>query len=175
VEIGMFLGETHDRILWVPGAGGIWSSANIGRVSTRGTEVEASWLGFDGVLNLSVNSTWTDARKTASGVPDDPTVGNQVIYVPRQTVNATAMVEAGSVSLRVQHSWVSYRFASEANDQVLPSYGVTSASAQIHIPVAGMSLVLGGEADNIFNESYDVMPHYPMPLRTFRASLGVDL
>jgi len=175
LEIGMFLGETHDRILWVPGAGGIWSSANIGQVSTHGTELEASWVGFGGVLNVTLNSTWIDARKTGSGIPGDPTVGNQVIYVPRQTVNATAMVDAGSLTVRMQHNWVSYRFTTEANDQFLPSYGVTSASARIQIPMAGMSIALGGEVNNIFNVSYDVMPQYPMPLRTFRVSLGVDL
>jgi vitamin B12 transporter len=175
VEAGVFSGETRDRILWLPGSGGIWSPENIGRVTTRGVELEATWFGFNGILGVTVNSTWLDARKASSNTPGDPTVGNYLLYVPQQTVNASINLHTGPVNIRAQHNWVSFRYTSEANDRVLPSYGVTNASAQIRVPLSGTTLTIAGEINNVFNESYEVMPQYPMPLRTFRGSLGVDL
>jgi len=175
LEAGVFSGETRDRILWLPGLNAVWTPENVDNVTIRGVELEAAWLVFDRLIGLSLNSTWTDARKSSPSLPGDPTAGNQLIYVPQQTVNATVDVHAGPVDVRVQHNWVSFRYTSEANDQVLPSYGVTSASAQVRLPLAGSTVTVVGEIGNIFNESYEVMPQYPMPLRTFRVSLGVDI
>ena len=175
LEAGVFSGETHDRILWLPGPNAIWTPQNVGNVTTRGVELEAAVSVFDRLLGLSLNSTWTDARKASASLPGDPTAGNRLIYVPQQTINATVEVHAGPVDLSTQHNWVSFRYTSEANDQLLPSYGVTSASAQVRLPIAGSTVTIFGEISNIFNESYEVMPEYPMPLRTFRLSLGVDL
>ena len=175
LEAGFFSGETQDRILWLPGPGSVWSPENVGLVTNRGVELEGEWLGFGGILGLSVNSTWTNARKASESAPGDPTTGNQLIYVPEQTINASVAVHAGMVEGRIEHSWVSFRYTSEANDQLLPSYAVTSALAQVQLPLGASTLTVRGEINNIFNEAYEVMPQYPMPLRGFILSFGVDL
>ena len=80
-----------------------------------------------------------------------------------------------AIDLRLQHSWVSFRYTTESNDHVLPSYGIASASARIAIPLGASILNVIGEIDNIFGEAYEVIPQYPMPVRAFSVSLGVDL
>lgn len=175
VEATYFDITTSNRILWTPTSGSYWSPKNIGEVRSSGVELEARWSGLDGMLTLSVSSTWTDARKTSADYPGDPTQYKKLIYVPPQTFIAWATFALGDLRLYLEHSWSSYRYTTESNDAYVGSYAVTSATAAYRFPLGALRLVLKGEITNIFNESYQVLALYPMPLREFRVTAGVEL
>jgi vitamin B12 transporter len=175
VEMGYFAIDSRDRIVWTPTGGSFWSPKNISRVESRGVEAEARWSGFDGTVTLALNSTWTDVQKMSEDFPGDPTSGKQLIYSPQQTVSASATCVWGSARIFVQHSWTSFRYTTEINDHFLPSYAVTSASVQYMLTLQPVKISAKLEATNIFNTSYQNVALYPMPLREFRATLGVEL
>jgi iron complex outermembrane receptor protein len=175
VEVSAFAIDSRDRIVWTPTGGSFWSPKNISRVRSSGFEAEGRWTGFDGSLTLVLNSTWTDVVKKSEDFPGDPTAGKQLIYVPEQTVSASASFIVGNAKLFVQHSWTSFRFTTEINDRFLPSYPVTSAALQYMLSIRPVKVSAKLEATNLFNRSYQVVALYPMPLREFRATLGVEL
>jgi len=174
-EVSYFDIDSQDRIVWSPTSGSFWSPKNIGRVESRGVEAEGRWTGLDGALTLALNSTWTDVVKKSEDFPGDPTLGKQLIYAPEQTVSASASFAWGDARLFVQHSWTSFRYTTEINDRFLPSYAVTSATAQYLLTLQPVRLSIKLEATNIFNTSYEAVALFPMPLREFRATLGVEV
>jgi outer membrane cobalamin receptor len=175
MEAGYFSIATRDRIVWTPGAGSVWSPRNIAQAESHGVEAQVNWIDTRGLVSLTVNSTWTTARKTSADYPGDATRGKILIYTPRQTVHLTAQLFAEPFSASVEHGWVSHRYTTETNDRTLPAYGVTSATARIRIPVGKWTGVAKLEASNLFNTSYQVIALFPMPGREFRITLGAEL
>ena len=175
LEATYFSIDTRERIAWIPQSGGYWSPKNIARVASSGLEAEVRWFGFDHILGLMVNSTWTTARKESEDFPGDPTAGKELIYVPRQVVNGTATVTLDSWTLFLEYTWTSFRYTTETNDRFLPSYGVTSAALRYSFPIGGTTGFVKVEGTNLFNASYQVIALYPMPLRQLRFTVGGDL
>jgi vitamin B12 transporter len=175
VEASYFSIDSRDRIVWVPASGTFWSPKNISSVTSRGVEAEAAWTGFNGLLRLSVNATWTDVTKTSADFPGDPTEGKRLIYEPAETANGIAEARIGSVLLLLRHSWISYRYTTEINDRFLPAYSLESAAVSYLLPVGPYHASLKAEVNNIFNTSYQVVALYPMPLREFRVTLEAGL
>jgi len=175
LDISYFTMDTRDRIVWSPANGMIWSPVNVGRVVTQGAEVEGRWTGFRGALSLALNSAWTDARSRRWGDIHDPADGKQLVYVPQQTVTATMDLRVAGFHLFVSHSWVSHRYTTKTNDRHLPSYAVASASILYTPPIEFLAVTLKLEASNLFNQPYQILALYPMPLREVRATLGLEL
>ncbi|MEW6511450.1 MAG: TonB-dependent receptor [Bacteroidota bacterium] len=175
LEASYFSIDTRDRIVWVPGAAGLWAPRNISSVTSRGVEAEAAWTGFDGTLTLTANSTWTETKKTSEDYPGDPTRGKYLVYVPRQNVALSASAKVGDATLCIRHTWSSYRYATEINDRFLPSYSLTSAAVRYAFPLGPLTAAVKGEVENLFNVSYQIIASYPMPLRQFRGSVEVAL
>ncbi|MGB5875727.1 MAG: TonB-dependent receptor [Bacteroidota bacterium] len=175
LDITYFNIDTRDRIVWMPSSGMFWSPVNVGRVVTQGVEMEGRWTGLRGALSLSLNSAWTDARYRQWGDVPDPADGSRLIYVPEQTVTATMDVRVAGIHLFFRQSWVSHRYTTRTNDRYLPSYAVASAAIRYTLPIQMPALTLKLEASNIFNEPYQIMTLYPMPLRELRGTVGVEL
>ncbi len=167
--------RAKDRIVWTPTSGSFWSPKNIGEVESKGVELEGSWKGLDGLLTVTGNSTWIDARKTSEDFSGDPTVGKKLIYVPGQTVSLSATVDIAGFTIFAENLWVSYRYTTETNDRFLPSYSVTSAAVGYGIPLGDLTIRLKAEATNIFNTQYQILALYPMPMREVRVTAGVEL
>jgi outer membrane cobalamin receptor len=175
IDASYFSTETRDRIVWSPGSAGIWAPKNIADVESEGIEAEGRWIGFDGDVSFILNSTWNDVRKWSEDYPGDPTKGKFVVYMPRQTVSASLTLQANPLSVYIQHSWVSFRYTTGLNDRMLPSYGVTNASVNYSLLIKRVKAFVKMEATNLFDKSYEIMPLYPMPLREFRTTIGVEL
>ncbi|MFN0159074.1 MAG: TonB-dependent receptor plug domain-containing protein [Bacteroidota bacterium] len=175
LDVGAFNIKTTDRIVWSPGAGGIWSPRNILSVESQGLEAEARWTGFDGILGLSTNFTLNDVRKRSEDYPGDPTRGKIIPYIPEQTVGASLTVTAEPVTFHIRHAWTSFRYTTEINDRSLPGHSVTDAMVRFSIPTDILKTEVKLEATNVFNSSYTIIPLYPTPLREFKLTLGVEL
>lgn len=175
LDASLFSIDVENRVVWIPGAGGLWSPRNVGAVRSRGFEGELSWTGFDGALSLSISSTWTDVKKTSEDFPGDPTRGRRLIYVPPQSFAGGITARVGVAEIVLQHAWTSYRYSTEMNDRFIPSYGITSGSVRTVIPFGSFAVSVKGEINNMMNTSYQVIAFYPMPMREFRGTVGVEL
>jgi outer membrane cobalamin receptor len=175
LDMSYFSIRTSDRILWTPTTGTYWSPKNISEVSSRGLELEGKWQGFDGMIDVALASTWTTVTKASEDFPGDPTKDKQLVYVPRQSVSATAGIHLGELHLFVQHAWTSFRYTTETNDRFLPSFGVTSAAVRYGIPIGSLRGFAKLEGTNLFGTKYQVLTLYPMPLQELRVTIGGEL
>lgn len=174
IDVDYFSIATKDRILWTPTSGTYWTPKNISEVFSRGVELEARWEVW-GMLELAFASTWTVATKTSEDFPGDPTKDKQLVYVPRQSVSATAGFHRGGLHVFIRNGWTSYRYTTEINDRFLPSFNVTAAAARLDLTMASIQAFVKIEATNLFGTKYQVLALYPMPLQEVRVTIGGQL
>jgi outer membrane cobalamin receptor len=174
-EANYFSIHTRDRIAWSLDADFNYTPKNIRDVACNGVELTAGWRTDDGRYSVECNSTWTDATKKNEDFPGDPTFDKKLVYVPERVVNFSATASVYGLAFYVRESWVSRRFTSETNDKQLPAYVTTDIALRRSFELRGTNLFVKGEVTNLFDESYQVISSYPMPLREFRVTGGVEL
>ena len=174
-EANYFSINTRDRIVWSLDPDFNYTPKNIREVATTGFELIAGWKTADGKYSVDCNSTWTNATKQNEDFPGDPTLNKKLVYVPERVSNLSATASLFGIVLYLRESWVSRRFTTEINDKQLPAYAATDIAVRRSFELSGVSLFVKGEVSNLFNESYQVIATYPMPLREFRVTAGVEL
>jgi len=161
-----FLAITDDLIIWLPGAGGIWSPQNISRVRRAGLETSVH---VDlSRIELSGNVTWLDATDLTEGSVD---YGLRLPYRPEYTWGVDGRIYPSSaLSLSISAFGSGLRFTNSSQTTALPSYAVLSSSASLDLPwFSGVSLSV--TVANILDEEYEETSGYMGNPRT----IGVHL
>lgn len=173
-ELGFFSLRTKDRIVWMADEAWVWSPVNVTDVLTQGIEAEAGWLGFGGMLEATVSSTWMASTKKSADFPGDPTQGKNLVSVPSHMASAVLLLVFRPVTLHLRQEWTGRREITESNDRSLPGFAVASAGVTLMRAFPPVTSSLKLEVLNLFNRSYEVMAFYPMPGREVRGTLGVE-
>ncbi|MBI5471206.1 MAG: TonB-dependent receptor [Ignavibacteriae bacterium] len=174
--------DMNDRIQWVATGTMIVTPKNIRSVRSRGIECSYRWIMPEGLGELNANYTSSSTRKIAEDFAGDPNVGTQLIYVPQEMANvsfsSTKVFEnepvekiGGAISMM----YTGYVFTTEDNASFLPSHTIMNCSVFATLAFMPCRVSLRVEANNVFDESYQVISLYPMPGRSFRATLGIEL
>lgn len=161
-----FLALTDDLIIWLPGAGGIWSPQNISRALRTGLETSVH---VDlSRMELSGNFTWLDATDLTDGSVD---YGLRLPYRPEYTWGVDGRIDPGSaLSISISAFGSGLRFTNSSQTAALPSYVVLSSSASIDLPwFSGVSLAV--TVANVLDEEYEETSGYMGYPRT----IGVHL
>ncbi|MBX2991878.1 MAG: TonB-dependent receptor [Bacteroidetes bacterium] len=182
IDVTYYSITTEDRIQWLPtSVATIWSPVNIGRTKSYGVEVEYRWSPLPGYLWLEGNYATIDAQKKFKSSPNDPAFDKQLIYVPLETgsagVHAAIRTQHGIVPrvfLRVEANYVGIRYISEDNTQGLPSYLTMNGSCRLELNLFGLTAFVKYEMLNMLNESYEILPRYPMSLRNHSLTLSIQ-
>lgn len=171
----------RNRIVWTSAGGMNVTPKNLRRVRSRGIELSYSWSVLNEALTFGANYVLLSARKTEADYPGDPTVNTFLIYVPQEVANYSV-----GLRLPVGDSWfretgvavhvsrVGHRYVTEDNQRFLPSYTLVDLNSHVKLQVAGLFVFARLEVNNLFNEEYQSVPAYPMPLRSFRGSFGIE-
>lgn len=155
-----FLARTDDLIIWLPGAGGIWSPENISRALRAG--IETSLHLEYGRWELTGNFTWLDATDLTEGSVN---YGLRLPYRPEYTWGAggsVTLIDWLDIGLSAFGSGL--RFTNSSQTAALPVYTVLSGSVRADLPIGGWSLVL--YATNALDEEYEETDGYPGQPRT---------
>jgi outer membrane cobalamin receptor len=173
---------TDNRIFWLPaGSQFNWSPVNIGRTTSTGVELEYRWILPGRSIELTGNYSALYARKKFSSGPGDPTYDKQLVYVPLETGAVGALVRIPlrdrtfkEIFFRLGGEYLGDRYTVEDNTIALPEYFLLSGNAgmQVELP-GGVRARVMVELNNIANESYEVIPAYPMPLRSHTVSISL--
>ena len=181
LQTSYFLTEMSDRIVWVPAGGLGVTPKNIRNVRSYGIETLYIWKLLKEFLTLNVNYTSLRSVKTSKEYPGDPNVNIQLPYIPQETLNLSLSVSHSfdgsvveKVGATVSHQFVGFRFYSEDNVSVIPSYNITNLALRGGLKIGQFGVITKVEINNVFDEDYQVMIGYPMPLRSYRLTVGVE-
>lgn len=180
LQVSYFDIAMRDRIVWVSAGGFGVTPKNLRHVRTNGIELTYRWQVFNEQLSVGINYTSLTARKTEGDSPSDHNPRAHLIYVPQEEAQYTAAYRLvlkddvfREVGAAFSVAYVGFRYTSEDNQNVLPSYAVAEMNLRVHLAIAGLAAVVRFDVNNLFNKEYHSVPGYPMPLRSYRAACSL--
>ncbi|MEK9135688.1 MAG: TonB-dependent receptor, partial [Bacteroidota bacterium] len=176
-----FVNDMTDRIVWVAAGSGTVAPRNLRRVRSEGLESSYRWSVLDRMFLLEASYTSSNSRKLSADYSGDPTVNTQLIYIPQETFNISAASTVrldssvvNEISGTIGYSFVGFRYHTEDNTGFLPPHRLVNAGVRTRLSVDRLALHIKCEVNNLFNEDYQVILGYPMPMRSYRLTFGIE-
>ena len=109
--------------------------------------------------------------------PDAKNYKHQIPYTPRHTGNGAATFETPWLNVSYLLTTVGRRYALPQNTKAnkVGAYTEQSVSLSRTFDLKNVSLRLQGEIINLADTPYDVIQYYPMPGRSWRLSVALNL
>ncbi len=182
-EVSYYNIYTKDRIVWTPVSGTIWRPINIQKVSSEGIDVSLrSEISMNRTFkaNIGINYTYGSSVKKKEDYPGDPTYNKQLIYLPKEMVKTSIMINYLTtskilkyVSFSLFYNFSTRRYTNFENTQFVPRYDVLDGNLGFGTKLYGVETGIRFIVNNIMNEDYAVLPGFPMPLRNFKIELNI--
>jgi iron complex outermembrane receptor protein len=182
-EISYYNINTSDRIVWTPESAAIWRPVNVGEVKSEGID-----LSLRSVLAITkrftaqsaINYTFGNALKKNIDYPGDPSFNKQLIYIPKEMIKASIMLNYLTtskfikyVSFSLFYNFSTRRYTNFENTEFIPRYDVLDGNIGLGFQKEQIEFSVKFIANNILNENYSVLPGYPMPLRNYKLELNI--
>ncbi len=169
VEANYFSIDAKNKIVWQPGAGGIWSPKNLQSVSSKGIEISARINIFNDLLMLNYHHNFLQTIKTSAEMPNDETQNKILPFAPQEFSTIVVGSSFEGISVNVIYSFTGFRFQTADNNPrfILPTFEKTDANISYRFLFSSFSLRVKGEVNNIINAEYQLISGYPTPLRSY--------
>jgi outer membrane cobalamin receptor len=174
LTVDAYYNKVSDKIVAMPTMF-IWKMMNLGEVEIRGLDVNLSvrWA-VSPALNLQADASYTLQKAVDVTKEGSKTYGHQLPYTPEH---------AASASLSLEHRWVNvswlftatgrrYAFPQNIEANRMDGYAEHQLSLHRSFRLGRGALRLQAEVMNLGDATYDVIRYYPMPGRSFRASIS---
>lgn len=184
LEVSYYNIFTKDRIVWTPVSGSIWRPLNIQKVSSEGIDASLKSefrLSKYLLANVGINYSFGNALKKSEDFPGDPSYGKQMIYLPKEMVKGSIMLNYLTtskilkyVSFSLFYNFSTRRYTNFENSQFVPRYDVLEGNIGAGFRISGFETGIRFIINNILNEDYAVLPGYPMPLRNYKIEINLN-
>ena len=173
-EPTVFSRNMDNWIIWLPGAA-YPSPKNILNVWSRGVETRSELKVQINpvVFKISVITNYVVSTNEEAITENDASVDKQLIYVPMYSGHGKVSVEYKNISLSYVQSYTGYRYTSTDNLEYLKPYVLANMFVSYKINFHSISLDVFIQANNLFNEQYQVLRNYAMPLVNYQAGLSI--
>ncbi len=153
----------------------IWTMLNYGKVSIDGLD-----LTFKGVINpfpkynITLNSNYTYQRALNVTDKNSREYGHQIPYTPRVSGSNRIAVETPYFTFSYSMLWSGKRYALQQNyrENRLSGYSEHNFMISKKQKIAKSIIRINIELLNAFNQNYSVVRYFPMPGRSWRATIG---
>lgn len=182
IEVSYYNIFTKDRIVWMPVSGTIWRPVNIQKVRSEGIDagIKSEFKLNKYILaNIGFNYSFGSAIKKSEDFPGDPSYGKQLIYLPKEMVKGSIMMNYLTtskllkyVSFSLFYNFSTRRYSNFENTQYVPRYDVFDGNIGAGFNFSGLKTDIRFKINNILNEDYSVLPGYPMPLRNYKIEIN---
>lgn len=174
----VYYNRVSDKIVAVPTKNlFIWSMVNLGKVEVKGIDVTGNIvlnLHRKVKLNLSGNYTYQKALDMTD--PNGKTYKHQIAYTPRVSASGQASIESPwiNVSYSLLYSGSRYALAQNIKENRLPGYTDHSLSFYRDFTTGKLNWTINAEVLNLMDKNYEIVKNFPMPGRSFRATLKMS-
>ncbi|MDR2773306.1 MAG: TonB-dependent receptor, partial [Tannerella sp.] len=172
-----YYNKVEDKIVALPTLY-IWRMMNMGEVEIAGADVNLSAeLPLSGNINMIISGNYTYQYAIDITNPDAKNYGHQIPYTPRHTGHASATVETPRINVSWLLTAVGERYALPQNTSPnrVDAYVEQGISLNRTFTWRNASLRLQGEVLNLADTQYDVIQYYPMPGRSWRLSVTLNI
>lgn len=163
--------NVKDWIRWLP-AGEVWRPQNVPKVRSLGVEsgigIVKKW--FDWRMEMNANYNYTSVEMRKSLLKTDPSVGRQMAYQPKHTVNANVEAVYKKLSAGISYCYTGERTSTDIYD-VMKGYSLVDLNVQYAFTIQKENFNISGELKNILNTNYQNVRFYAMPGINFALAL----
>jgi iron complex outermembrane receptor protein len=110
-----------------------------------------------------------------TNLPNDATLGKQLIYIPRLTYQSWLSVTCYNTYFSINQTYTGYRFTSSDNTSFVNDYLLLNVFTGKSFQFKKVKVDAKIHINNILNNEYQVLPSRPMPMRNFLFSLGFTI
>ncbi len=160
ISVSYFNVMTKNKIIWIPADDWTYSPVNQGLIYSTGFLFNVNYR-IGQLIDLDLAHT-INAAKNRSGIKGESMYNKYLIYSPRDITKIGARFSYGIISLGLDNIWVSKSYTNNLNTKAIPAYAVTNINIIVKQIIGKVSAKI--EFDNLFNKSYQIIEHYPMPL-----------
>ena len=172
-----YYNKVEDKIVALPTLY-IWKMMNMGEVDIKGVDINFSAeIPLHEKINMMLSGNYTYQRAIDITNTEAKNYKDQIPYTPRHTGNGSATIETPWVNISYILMAVGERYALPQNIKTnrVDAYAEQSISLNRTFELRNVSLRIQGEMLNLANAQYDVIQYYPMPGRSCRLSVTINL
>lgn len=169
-----FYNRISNWIIWYQ-QGSIWTPENLDEVLSRGIESSLA-INMNGAkwdIGLSMNYHYTHSTLEKSNVEE--LIGNQIIYVPKHKGNIACKIGWNGYSLTYIQNLIGKRYVTKDNTYAIDGYTIANIVVAKKVDINRYDFNIRFRVNNLWNESYEVMYNYAMPMRHYMISLSFNL
>lgn len=159
--------KVKNWLAWQP-ENGVWTASNIQAVESYGLDNRVQL--FFSKSKLTVNATFWHAFNSTKRLNDNLS-GKYLIYVPPYSYGTNLSISYGKFTCLVQQNYQSWRFLTADNSDFLDPFTVWNLVLNTNLKSARCFV----EVNNLFNQQYETVANYPMPLRHARFGLMLTI
>jgi outer membrane cobalamin receptor len=176
-DVTLFRNSIRDMIQWQPGEFTYWEPENIQNVKTEGLEasLEISYSTSSFSMRLNSEYSFTKANDNSKKNNKDLLSGNQLMYVPKNQLNASLRTGYKNFHLSWLSNFTGRRYVSEDNSQYLPEYILTDIIAGVKMNYRKKTIDMNLKIENLLNNNYQTIAYHPMPGRSYLLSFIYQL
>lgn len=172
-----YYNRVRDKIVAMPTMF-IWKMMNMGEVSIGGIDANLSAeIPVYKNINVLLQAAYTYQKAIDITKETAKNYRHQIPYTPKHTGTTSLSVENPWVNVSYSLTAVGDRYALPQNiaDNLIKGYLEQGLSLNREFMFKHCKLRLQGEIVNLGNINYDVIQYYPMPGRSYRATLSLIL
>jgi outer membrane receptor protein involved in Fe transport len=172
-----YYNKVEDKIVALPTLY-IWRMMNFGEVEIKGSDANITMeIPLSSAVNLLLSGNYTFQHAIDITNPEAKNYKDQIPYTPRHTGTGTATFETPWVTVSYLLTAAGERYALPQNTKTnrINPYTEQSISLNRTFRWRDISWRLQGEVINLADTQYDVIQYYPMPGRSWRISVTIDL
>lgn len=168
ISVVAYYMRIDDMIRWLPTSAGYWAAFNTNQVESYGIEntleYQKKWNRNEFRAKVGYGYTRSVNRET----------GFQLMYVPLHKVFGTIDYRFRNIGLFLQGTYngLTYSDSEENRRDALDPYVVMNAGADLTL---FRNFKLGFRVNNLFNQVYETVAFYPMPMRNYAVHLNINL
>lgn len=176
ITIDGFHNEVLDKIVSFPNKNTFgWTTLNLGKVAIDGIDFTAETALKPGEkIAIVLGTSYTYQRALNVTNPTDKDYMNQIPYTPRVSGSGKVGIESPWINLSYSLLWSGKRYALFQNytENRLPGYVDHSISVSRNFKLKAGIVSANFEILNLLNENYAIIRFFPMPGRSFRATIS---
>ena len=165
----------NNWILWLPGES-FWSPQNILEVWSRGmetrSELKFAMQKISFKLNLMTNYVLSTNEKAST--ENDASLHKQLIYTPMYSGHLKLSLQYKKVSISYLQNYTGYRYTSTDNTEFLTPFTLANIYTSYQFVIKNFNINFFAEANNIFNQQYQVLLNRAMPLVNYQAGFSIQ-
>jgi len=173
-----FQQNLDNYIQWIP-ISGVFSPQNLKEVRNRGLDAS---IGYDKrfgsiILGLNLGYVFTESITLKSDLPNDASVGKQLIYVPEHRFSGVFNVVYKKFQLLYNVGFTSGVYANADHNDLsyLSSFWLHNLEINFRIENKKTRLKLNFAVLNFTNTDYQTIKNYPMPGINFKSGLTLTI